>query len=168
MTSDKTADSFGHDVEARILLYEARKKDVWMAYVLGAILGFVGGHRFYIGGRSTRYGWLLAALFPVAVVAWLLVAFLPPPLILLPLATLMSLVMLDAGLTYFAVRRRNQELLEEAGIPRELQVQAAPTRLSVAVERLLVLLAGILAVEVLAKLVPFFHFVEYLESLAQP
>lgn len=159
MTDDKTADSLGHDVEAQILLYEASKKDIWMAYVLGAVLGFVGAHRFYIGGRSTRYGWLFVGLFVTVPVTLLLAFILSVPLALLPAALWLQIVVWDAGLTYFAVRRRNQELLEEARIPQELQVRTPPTRLSIAMERLLVFLAGSLAVLAFAGVAEGWHII---------
>lgn len=115
--------------DARVqALYEARKKSALLAYALGAVLGVVGAHRFYIGGRSTRYGWVLVGLFVVLVLLAVSLFIqadstevevdaanaLLSVLVYITGMLFIGLLYLEGVLTFFAVRKRNRELLEEA------------------------------------------------------
>lgn len=83
-----------------------------MAYALGGLLGPVGAHRFYIGGRSTRYGWVILGFLAVT----LLLLAIAPSLGAVFGAVYICIVLLDLVLTYPAVQKRNQELLEQARV----------------------------------------------------
>lgn len=142
MHDSSTAGSHGDGRETPTLLHEVRKKKVWLAYALWAILGIGGAHRFYIGGRSTRYGWVLwslslflQALLFLPTMGWLesptLVGFVSlPPTLRGPLglwAISLGPWALDGALTYFAVCNRNRELLAAAHAQQTLLVHIAPT-----------------------------------------
>ena len=122
-------------------LYETRKKKLWLAYVLGAAAGWLGGHRFYIGGRSTGYGLILVGLGLATLIAFVGA---PEPFNELPRTTWLFLLALDGILTYFAVQRRNRELLMEALVQQKMQAQAAQSGLSTPVKVSLGIVAVVL------------------------
>nr|WP_181259401.1 TM2 domain-containing protein [Pseudoduganella armeniaca] len=43
---------------------QTKHKNKTLASLLAFVLGGVGAHRFYLGGRSDRWGWLHAAALP--------------------------------------------------------------------------------------------------------
>lgn len=112
-----------------VLIHEARKKRVGLAYALWLALGIGGGHRFYIGGRGTRYGWVLWGLSLPLALLWHAGHLLPldETVVGLSIVILVGPWILDAVLTYFAVRNRNRALLAEARAQQKLQVQVAPS-----------------------------------------
>jgi len=55
----------------RMMLYDANKKSVGVAYALWFFLGFVGGHRFYLNRSSSA-----AAMLCITIVSWFLTVIL--------------------------------------------------------------------------------------------
>ena len=141
MNDGNAAEASQREEEIRAqALYETRKKKLWLAYVLGAATGWLGGHRFYIGGRSTGYGLILMGLG----LATLIAQIAPGPFNELPLATWVFLLSLDGILTYFAVQRRNRELLMEALVQQKMQAHDAQAGLSTPIKVSLIIVAVIL------------------------
>jgi hypothetical protein len=82
-----------------IMLYDNQKKSVFLAYLLGGLLGWLGLHLYYIRdnvGGTVRLGlWLLSLIHPAFIF-------------------LFGLAMLyDLFATYFAVKAYNKNLIEE-------------------------------------------------------
>jgi TM2 domain-containing membrane protein YozV len=71
----------GADTRA-LLLYEANKKQAVIAYALWFFVGFLGGHRFYLGRTGSAIAILILSLTVVGLIitaVWVLVdAFLIP------------------------------------------------------------------------------------------
>lgn len=91
MTGRIERDQRSHDT-TRMMLYDADKKSVLVAYILWFVLGYLGGHRFYTGRvvsgilmlLITAMSWILTLVYIGFVglflifLWWILDAFLIP------------------------------------------------------------------------------------------
>lgn len=86
----------------QMIYYNSKKKNIIVAYLLGAVFGSFGAHAFYVGGD---YGAVLGVLS----IAGFIYSFSDPTIFMIYGLFVLSGVLY----TYFLVKHRNQQLMKE-------------------------------------------------------
>ncbi|MCP3730100.1 TM2 domain-containing protein [Sphingomonas sp. MG17] len=97
------------------LMYDASRKSAGIAYVLWFFLGWLGGHRFYLGRTGTAVAQLL-----LSIVGWLTLVFIVG---IFMLAGVGIWLLVDAFLIPGMIREHNMKLASDlTGGPVRLEV----------------------------------------------
>lgn len=104
-----------NDLKAHAI-YNARSRNILIAYWLGAWFGTLGVHRFYIGGAAAAPGFFQLTFWPstfLMAVSHLQETNPFTPLMLIWAASAGLFVLADVFLTASAVHRRNEEIANQ-------------------------------------------------------